>query len=451
MTAVLLAAGVGRRMGPGRAPHKCLIRVGGRSLLQRTLETLRSVGVTRVVLVVGHAAAAVTAEATAHARGLRLTVLENPRYREGAILSLWTARGQFTDDLLVMDADVLCPPALLERLIYAPHDNALLVDRRALDTGEEQIVLGQNARALHITKRPSDELRRRLTPLGESVGFLKLAAASAQRLGRLLDQHVQAGHVTWEHEQVYPELFQEVPVQCEWVDGLPWIEIDTPDDLRRAEREVLPRWVVAPCVNRVWAKAWLPWIAAWPVTPNQWTTLSLALGLLGAAGIADGRYGMAVLGALLFQAFYIVDIWDGEVARLRGLSSRWGSWLDLIVDGVVHTVFGWALAVGAVRAGGPTGWLMVGAMASAGLALDFLVTAWTKLSGFGPAVYGDTSRAGVGAARWPRAVSANLTNENFSLLVGACLALNLRLPLLLALAVGSHAFWIGYLWRARGR
>ena len=437
MRAILLAAGVGGRMGPG-PPPKCLTPIGGRTLLCRTLDTLRSVGVLDVVLVVGYSAPAVAAEASAHAHGLRLTTVENPRYCEGAILSLWTARDYLTDPLLVMDADVLCPPALLERLIYSPHPNGLLVDRGSTDTGEEQIVLGRGTQAFQITKQPSEGLRHCWTPLGESVGFLKVSREAAGRLRRLLDSAVQPGQTQVEHEQLYPDLFQQVPVHCEWVDGLPWIEIDTPEDRRRAETEVLPRWAPSPCLNRVMARRGLSWAARWPLTPNQWTGVSLALGCAAAAAVADGRYGVGVLGALGFQAFYITDIWDGEIARLRGLSSRWGSWFDLAVDGLVHTALGAALAIGLWRAGGPSWVAPVGAAAAVGLALDFLVTAWTKLSGVGTAVYGDPSRRGL---------ATNLTNENFSLLVAALLILNLRLPLLVALAVGSQVFWITYLWR----
>ena len=52
---------------------------------------------------------------------------------------------------------------------------------------------------------------------------------------------MQAGDTGIEHEEVYPELLARVEVGFERVDGLPWIEIDFPDDVVRAERDVLPR------------------------------------------------------------------------------------------------------------------------------------------------------------------------------------------------------------------
>ena len=188
-------------MGPA-APPKCLLLVGGQTLLRRTLDALRAAGVTRVAIVVGYQAEAIESEARRHAHGLRLTLLNNPRYREGAILSLWTARDVLTDAALVMDADVLCPPAFIERLVRSPSPNCLLVDQTSVDTGEEQLVFGASGRVLDITKRPGPELRDRLTCYGESVGFLKISREAAVALHGLLEERVQAGQVTLEHEQV---------------------------------------------------------------------------------------------------------------------------------------------------------------------------------------------------------------------------------------------------------
>ena len=206
MTAILLAAGVGKRMGPNAGP-KCLCTVGGRSLLQIILETLRAVGVGHLVLVVGFRASEVEAHAKAHVGSMPLTIYQNPRYREGAILSLWTAREFLNRDVLVMDADVLCPQAAFERLVGSRHSNCLLVDGSVRETGEEQMVFGRESRVFHIAKKAPEDIRRGLELYGESLGFLRLEGNAAGLLKQLLDQKVQAGIVTNEHEQVYPALF----------------------------------------------------------------------------------------------------------------------------------------------------------------------------------------------------------------------------------------------------
>ena len=452
LTAILLAAGVGKRMGPGAGP-KCLSQIGGKSLLCRTLELLRAVGVEDLVLVTGFQAESVVREARAHAGRMRLTVLENTRYKEGAILSLWTAREFLDRDVLVMDADVLCPQAAFERLAGSTHRNCLLVDGSVKETGEEQMVFGRESQALHIEKKAPEEIRRRMEFYGESLGFLRLEASAAVLLRKLLDQKVQAGINSIEHEQLYPDLFGQVRVRFERVDGLAWIEIDTPEDLARAEREVYSRWLELKCVNRVVSGWFLPLILRFPLTPNQWTFYGFLIGAASLVFITMGNRAGDWTGAILFQWFYIVDNWDGEVARAKGMSTRWGGWFDVTVDAVVHTALPIALAVGVLRAGGPDGVLWLGLAGAVGVALDFWITLRAKARGFGPAIPGDPARGGSAkpvslVIQW---LKANATHENFSWVVVAALLLRWQAGLLALMAVGCQLFWIQYLWKERSR
>jgi choline kinase len=238
MTAVLLAAGVGKRLlGHTRGRPKCLTEIGGRSLLRRLLEGLASAGVREAIVVVGFGEADVRAAVAVPPPGLRVRCLTNARYVEGAILSLWTAREALDGPVLVMDADVLCPPAMIARLVGSPHANCFLLDGSVIMTGEEQMLLVRDGRVRNIVRggAPGYELA------GESVGFLKLAAPAARILRELLERRVAAGDTGIEHEEVYPDLLARVDVGYERVDGMPWTEIDFPEDVARAEREVLPR------------------------------------------------------------------------------------------------------------------------------------------------------------------------------------------------------------------
>jgi choline kinase len=235
MTAIVLAAGVGRRLDDayGGRP-KCLIEIGGRSLLVRLVEGLEAVGVERIVVVAGFGAAAVREALAGHAS---VTCLVNERFREGAILSLWTARDHLSEPVLVMDADVLCPVSMLRRLVGSPHPNCFLMDAGSPNTGEEQMLLVRDGRVRDIVRggAPGWELA------GESVGFLKLGADAARLLRALLAERIEAGETGIEHEQVYPALLERVEVGYERVDGEPWTEIDFVEDVRRAEEEILPR------------------------------------------------------------------------------------------------------------------------------------------------------------------------------------------------------------------
>lgn len=448
MTSILLAAGVGKRMGNNAAP-KCLLRVGGKSLLRRTLEYLRAAGVNELVLVTGYQGERVESEARASAGPMRVKVLENSRYKEGAILSLWTAREFLDRDVIVMDADVLCPQAAFERLTGSAHANCLLVDGSVDETGEEQMVFGKESRVFHIAKKAPEEIRQRWENYGESLGFLRLGAPAARLLRSLLERKVDAGQTGIEHEQVYPDLFAQAQVGCERVDGMAWTEIDTPEDLGRAEREVFSRWAGPRCVNRVISSWFHPLVLRLPLTPNHWTTLSLGTGLVSLYFLTIGTRAADLWAAFLFQAYYVADNWDGEVARTKGLSSKWGGWYDVIADGLIQIPLPLALAAGYARAFGAPGWLFpVAQVALAGLFLDFAVTLWAKARGFGPGIHGDAFRKKEESASWWK---VNATNENFSWILVLALLAGAKLPLLVAMAIGCHVFWLNFFWKERLR
>jgi choline kinase len=238
VTAIMLAAGVGKRLlaASGGRP-KCLVEIGGKSLLLRLLESLAAAGVRDAVVVTGFGEEAVRAAIGASAGGIEVRWVSNRRFREGAILSLWAAREFLAGPALVMDADVLCAPALVARLVGSRYPNCFLLDAGVENTGEEQMLLVRDGWVRNIVRggAPGYDLQ------GESVGFLKLSAPAARLLRDLLAERVAAGDTGIEHEDVYPDLLARVEVGYERVDGEPWTEIDFPADIARAEREVLPR------------------------------------------------------------------------------------------------------------------------------------------------------------------------------------------------------------------
>lgn len=232
MTAIILAAGVGKRFGPAalRMP-KCLMPVAGRPLLARTLDILHDLGIGRAVIVVGHLQEQVRQAVAAWRIPIRVEFIVNEQYTRGAILSLWAARDAFDDDLVIMDADVFFPLELLARLVRSSYPSCFLLDGTVAGTGEEQMLMARQGRVWDIARRvaPGYEV------VGESVGFLKLAKADAQRLRELLDRAVAEGRVDIEHEELYPELLRERPIGYERVDGLLWSEVDFPEDIERLE------------------------------------------------------------------------------------------------------------------------------------------------------------------------------------------------------------------------
>jgi L-glutamine-phosphate cytidylyltransferase len=238
MKAIILAAGVGKRFKEVSDQRpKCLIEIQGLTLLERTLRALGAAGVDEAVVVIGYRGEMIKQAIGSTCGNVRVRYVFNDRYEKGAILSLWSARKEFADDLLIMDADVLFPVAMIERLVRSPRANCFLLDGSSENTGEEQMLLTRGGRVLNIVRGGSGDF----DVIGESVGFLKVSRVDAPLLRSILENFVSQGRDSIEHEEAFPAFMAQREIGFERVDDLPWTEIDFPEDLARAEQEVLPR------------------------------------------------------------------------------------------------------------------------------------------------------------------------------------------------------------------
>lgn len=238
MKAVILAAGVGKRLWEvTQYRPKCLIEIGGRSLLHRYLESLAAVGIRRVEIVVGYKQEMIRAAVEQDACGVKVTFLVNEQFHRGSISSLWIARTAFDDDTIVMDADVLFHQEILRRLVSSPFENALLMDETVKQTGEECMVVVSGGRVIALTKNMPEQYDY----AGEGVGFLRIRHADAPRVVSSLRDYIDRDSWAMEYEDALRQYFQDVRVGHERIGGLPWTEIDFIKDVQKAELEVLPR------------------------------------------------------------------------------------------------------------------------------------------------------------------------------------------------------------------
>jgi phosphatidylglycerophosphate synthase len=110
---------------------------------------------------------------------------------------------------------------------------------------------------------------------------------------------------------------------------------------------------LATLLDRPLSRRLTAWLLPWPVTPNQITVVSIAVGLVGAVGLATVSYPGRLGGVLLLLVSSVLDGVDGEVARARFEQSPAGARLDLLGDYVIHLATFAGLAVGLARQGPP--------------------------------------------------------------------------------------------------
>jgi choline kinase len=236
MRGIILAAGRGSRLnGTAGDKPKCLVRVGGLTLLDRQIRTLRQAGVDEVALVVG-----CQADRVRQSCGDSVRYVENFRFAEtNSLYSLWTARALLYEGFVVLNCDVLFHPALLDELLATHHDAALLIDYR----GEGQAPYGDEEMKVKVRDGLVVDLAKTLDPAdadGENLGIVKFGPRSAPALVGVLDRIVAGGGLRDWAPKAFREFAQQHPLHAVAANGRPWIEIDFPEDFQRAVREVLP-------------------------------------------------------------------------------------------------------------------------------------------------------------------------------------------------------------------
>lgn len=141
-------------------------------------------------------------------------------------------------------------------------------------------------------------------------------------------------------------------------------------------------------VNRIFSRPLTRVFLNTRLHPNQITLLSAAAGILSFLAFSFGAKASSILGAIFFEAFYILDNCDGEVARAKGQSSKFGSWLDTLVDYGVHVLAFVGITIGVYRTGSGPIVLIVGVAATLGVFLSFFIVVMQKTKNYGLAIYG---------------------------------------------------------------
>lgn len=233
MIGVILAAGMAKRLRPlTDTMPKCLLKVGSRTLLQRTVEAMAAAGATEFVIVTGYRAEQIREFLTSHFSFSTFHFIDNPDYEHNNnIYSLWLAgqvvRGQ---EFLLMDSDILCDPQAVAE-VARQTESALALNRHELGEEEMKIVVDADFRITEISKtcRVSDAI-------GESVGIEKMTADYSEALYRELDVMIQEeGLIDIFYERAFERLIPQGHT-FKVIDTTHYFsyELDTPEDFEKA-------------------------------------------------------------------------------------------------------------------------------------------------------------------------------------------------------------------------
>ena len=239
MIGVILAAGMAKRLRPlTDTKPKCLLEVGKRTLLERTVDAMRQAGIQEFLVVTGYRGEMIREFLTTRYPQFTIHYMDNVDYEHNNnIYSLWMACQKVRGcDFLLMDSDILCDPAAVVR-IAQEQTSALAVNRHELGEEEMKVVVDADSRITEISKscRPEDAI-------GESVGIEKITADYSEVLARELDQMIlQEGLIDIFYERAFERLIPQGHT-FKVVDTTHYFsyELDTPEDFQRAQ-ELMPK------------------------------------------------------------------------------------------------------------------------------------------------------------------------------------------------------------------
>ena len=233
MIGVILAAGMAKRLRPlTDTKPKCLLEVGGKSLLQRTVDAMASAGISEFLIITGYLTEMIREHISACCSQADICYIDNPDYaHNNNIFSLWLAMQQLHgEEVLLMDSDILCDPEAVRR-VARQDSSALAMQRHELGEEEMKIVVDGDFQITEISKTCSPE-----AAIGESVGIEKMTSAYTETLYQELRQMIlEEGLIDIFYERAFERLIpQGHTFKVVDTTDLFSYELDTPEDFEHA-------------------------------------------------------------------------------------------------------------------------------------------------------------------------------------------------------------------------
>ena len=240
MKAVILAAGMASRLRPlTEHTPKCLLKVGERSLLQRSIDALKSNGILDFVIVTGYLHEMIEAfVAEEYGNSINVTFIHNKVFDStNNIYSLWLAKPEAEgEEILLLDSDLLYDPEIIARVLADNAENVLTLIRHNLGEEEMKVVLDkENGTITEISKTCNP-----LDAAGESLGIEKMGRDYTSALFKELEPMMNEEHL---ENVFYERAFERLLAKGHTynvvdVTELFSCELDTVEDFENAKAKI---------------------------------------------------------------------------------------------------------------------------------------------------------------------------------------------------------------------
>lgn len=240
-TAVILAAGLGTRFGKmTELMPKGFVEFKGEAMVLRSIETLLSCGIERIIIGTGYHREKYEALERKYPQ---IKCVFSPRFAEtNSMYTLWNCREAIGDeDFLLLESDLVFERRAISGLLECPYPSAMLITPVTKFQDQYYVQMDGQERLVNCSTD-----RAAIDPSGELVGIHKLSAGFYSHVvseyEKVIDEKPKLGYefqlLLTSQKGVSGELAPDAVMNVLRLDGLQWYEIDDETDLRWAEGHV---------------------------------------------------------------------------------------------------------------------------------------------------------------------------------------------------------------------
>jgi 1L-myo-inositol 1-phosphate cytidylyltransferase / CDP-L-myo-inositol myo-inositolphosphotransferase len=359
---LIIAAGQGTRL-KSKGEIKPLVALLGVPLIERVIRSAMEGGADEFVIITGYKGEQVSnfCQSLAKRLSIEITLIQNNDWQKENGFSVLKARDILNEPFLLLMADHLFDPAIIRSLQEQTLSAGEVL--LAVDTNKNNPLIDiDDVTKVHIKDGDILNIGKTIDDFNAfDTGIFLCTPAVFDALERAYEIHNDT--TLSAAIRVLAEKNKAKSIQTQGF----WIDVDDENAHQKAEKTMLDSMrgksndgPVSQWLNRPISIQISKYLVDFDITPNQISFVSFLLSVLAAGLFAMGNYWLLALGGIIAQFASIIDGSDGEIARLKYLSSDYGGWFDAVLDryadafllfGLTWYVFSqdlsqWALVIG---------------------------------------------------------------------------------------------------------
>ena len=225
MDALILAAGRGTRMGQIDIP-KCLLDIGGTSIINNQIKNFKNAGINRIFIVTGYNSELIHS----HLNGDFIFLHNSDYANTNNLHSVWAAKDSLDDDFICVYGDLLFHKEILENCIQNDNDICLVIEKNV--RSETMKVKIENNLIVEVNKSISQDLAD-----GNFIGMAKFKKSMIPVLFGEISLLVDNGNLKSYYTSAIESLIKkDEKINFVETNNFPWMDIDEEQELAEAKK-----------------------------------------------------------------------------------------------------------------------------------------------------------------------------------------------------------------------